>query len=681
MKLLEIIDIDKICKDESNLEKEILSHFKNRCNSAFIGKDKDKLIEYVRENNKKEVEEIIKKADRFMAGRIIFDMKWDMERCNKEYIFKDEIDWTVNPFGDEEWIYMLNRHKHILLYAQAYLITNDEKYSDRIKKEIKHWIINVKPTKESKAFRTIEVGIRLRNWIKVIEIIINSDKFDYEFLEMILISIKEQIDFILQNKREDRILSNWVVMEHVGVFIAASFFKELKNSSKYIDISQEMIRRSLDIQILNDGLHWEQSYMYHNEIVNCIMDMVIVGKRSNVEIDSSILYKMKKALNATLNISDPNMMQINYGDSDYEDLRDILCLGSILLKEKELKYNINEIPIETIFEFGYEGIDIFNKLEANDKKLKSKAFTDAGNYIIRDTSDEKDIFTFFKCGPLGSGHGHYDLLHVGINYKGEEVLSDSGRYSYREDEKLRNILKGSKSHNTLTVDNKEFNESYGSWGSKKIANYIKREHKFSNLGSFVEGAHTGYKDILLNRKVIYINSGIWILSDEFFAKDTHNFESRFNFNKPNLRVENNRFVYYMECGKKVYLESLDNLNLKIENTAISPEYNSIYESQRCIFEKYKEGDCFFNIIIHNSDAKVKDLKYIPILDWKKRELDSKYAKAIKILCDDKEYIVIVVTNEEPTGRKTYIVDNTVVYGRVIIIKRSGGLEEIDILSY
>ena len=67
--------------------------------------------------------------------------------------------------------------------------------------------------------------------------------------------------------------------------------------------------------------------------------------------------------------------------------------------------------------------------------------------FFRSSWEEDSHFTYLKCGPLGSGHGHADLTHISLYYRGRPVLADSGRYSYVEEEPLRPFLKSAQAHN------------------------------------------------------------------------------------------------------------------------------------------------------------------------------------------------------------------------------------------
>ena len=74
------------------------------------------------------------------------------------------------------------------------------------------------------------------------------------------------------------------------------------------------------------------------------------------------------------------------------------------------------------------------------------------------------------CGSLGGGHGHFGKLHLDLSYEGEDVLIDTGRYTY-VDGTLRRTLKSAKAHNVPMADDREYTECTGSWNVRNAAAY------------------------------------------------------------------------------------------------------------------------------------------------------------------------------------------------------------------
>ena len=126
---------------------------------------------------------------------------------------------------------------------------------------------------------------------------------------------------------------------------------------------------------------------------------------------------------------------------------------------------------------------------------------DSGNCMLR---GGEDSYVHMHCGCLGSGHGHADLLHVDAGIAGEDVLIDSGRYTY-VNTPLRRELKSPAAHNTTRVDDLDFSTCLDSWGYSALAIPIKGDHCFTDPADYVSGAHLGYlkQGLLPMRKLVF----------------------------------------------------------------------------------------------------------------------------------------------------------------------------------
>ena len=68
---------------------------------------------------------------------------------------------------------------------------------------------------------------------------------------------------------------------------------------------------------------------------------------------------------------------------------------------------------------------------------------------------------------MGGGHGHYDKLHIDLFLNGEEILTDSGRFTYT-DTPIRYKLKSASAHNVPMISNVEYGESVDFWTFSKF---------------------------------------------------------------------------------------------------------------------------------------------------------------------------------------------------------------------
>ena len=280
---------------------------------------------------------LLETADLICSKTFIFNHKWDMEVCKTPVKFENEIVWNKIPFNDEEWVFMLNRHKFWTFLAKAYYLTKNEKYLNAFIEQINSWIDNVdiKNPEFKDCSRTIEMGLRCINWIKTLEIFEKDYKFDENLKNKIYSSLKEQCDILIEIYDDFRILSNWGVLQNCGL-IAFSFYFNLTDTD-YFKIPLERLEHQCKIQILPDGIHWEQSPMYQNEVLNCLLETAVHFKRNNLEIPSFIKETIKKIGMSNIAMKKPNHHQPMQGDSDDTDLRDIITRCAAVLEDGKLK--------------------------------------------------------------------------------------------------------------------------------------------------------------------------------------------------------------------------------------------------------------------------------------------------------------------------------------------------------
>lgn len=689
--LFEIIDLDypglhkvKEAYSKNDIKGALelfFSYFIHRKNvDLYVKEDITNIAEYCRTSFPIEVEDTINTAEEVLNHNFVFRYTWDMERTNVPYKFNDEVIWDYCPNGDEEWVFMLNRHRYFTALGQSYALTGNEKYAKGFFNLIDHWIDNnpLGVERYKTTWRTIEAGCRCENWIKSLMYFINSKEINGKILEKIIISLYEHGKYIYNSYNHFRRLSNWGVIENHGLFMISVFLPELKDSALYRKESINRLEEEIKLQVMKDGMHWEQSPMYHNEVLHCYLDTIILAERNKLSLPSIILEKTKAMSYADFYMAKPNHHQPMQSDSDDTDLRDIITKAAVIFRDGTLKYGAYPyIDFESIWDLGCKSLKEFEDISIEEPKHKSYGFNYSGNYYMRSGWGEKDNYLYFHCGNLGSGHGHADLLHFDLFSKGESILIDPGRYTYVEGNALRDYLKSCKAHNTITVDDEDFTLCEGSWKYAKAATSIKQEFISEEAFDFVQASHLGYMDlkdpVFITRKVIFVKPYYYVLVDEFYSKGKHNYKQYFHFDKGEVTLEENKVVFR---GNKAKLTMLQ-LNSQVTNTLkddyISKEYNKFENSKTLVTSLEGEGFTSIITVLYPEEINDKDVitaENLKILRGDNKEVEEEEAEAIKICFKDKEHIITISHNEAFKGSKLYVVEDIPVYGKVVIVNEN-----------
>jgi hypothetical protein len=348
-------------------------------------------------NFQEDINRVIMVADQIVNQIFIFQEAWDMERTNKPVIFKDIIDWCHIPFEDPEWTYMLNRHRYFIPLGQAYLLTGDEKYAQEFSELISNWIDSNPHSTDSLSWRTIEVGLRASNWINAFSYFKNSVHFTSNVFAKMLSSLYEHGQCLAENFSNWKSISNWGVIENKGLFELSIFLAEFMEAKVWQRLSHERLKKTARLQVMKDGIHWEQSPMYHNEVHLCYLRILHLCNNSQFYIDETIIETTRKMAFANLYIAKPNHYQPMKGDSDNFDLRDIITTSAIIFQEPILKFGgFSTIDFANLWLFGMEGVSRYNNLQAKEPKFLSCGFEDSGNFIMRSGWDESDLYLYFS---------------------------------------------------------------------------------------------------------------------------------------------------------------------------------------------------------------------------------------------------------------------------------------------
>ncbi|WP_330111630.1 alginate lyase family protein [Cetobacterium somerae] len=637
-----------------------------------------------KENSKK----IIETCDLLCKNTFIFNHKWDMEVCKIPYTFSEEIIWNKIPFEDPEWTFMLNRHKFWVYLAKAYALTSEEKYFDTFISQVNSWIDTVDVFKDEyfNCSRTIEIGIRCLNWIKAIKIFKNSS-CNLNFIENKMIeSLLYQCELLIKTYDDFRTLSNWGVMQNCGLISLALNYQEQHSIlSQYLTIALERLEYQCKIQILPDGVHWEQSPMYHNEVLNCLLDIAFDFEKLNLDTPSFILSSIRKLAYSNAYMKKPNHNQPMQGDSDETDLRDIITRSAYILKDQNLKYfGYNFVDFESIWDIGDSNISKYEELPTKKPNFTSIALKESGNFYLRDSFEDNSNYLWFRCGALGSGHGHGEHLHFDLVSNGEDFISDPGRFTYIEGNKDREFLKSCFAHNTTIVDNLPFSKFNGAWGIVESALTLNTHHSFNTTFDFVEGGHLGYvsleSPVVTNRKILYLKNDLWIIIDEFLTEGAHEYSQIFNFypdKKPTvdglkafIKGENsNLFMYWID----------KNLNLNLKNSIFSTEYNKINSNFQLVSSiKSNKSKTLFTII----SSKELSIQEASVLRGDGSFVPSYEAQAIEItLTPNNKIIVFNSMIDINNQKKSYLIDNVLLYGKTGFIKKYNDTISFEIIKY
>lgn len=493
--------------------------------------DYEYVAEYCKQHWKGTCDRIVRIADDVCNNTFVFEMPWDMERTVKPTHFDGEIDWNLIVGKDNEYLFQMNRHRYFVVLGQAYRLSGDEKYARRFVELLTDFIRRVPALRDSgnHPWRSLEVGLRAEYWTKAMALFKDAPQITEEVRRMYRHSLQEHAEILIQFHNAHKKLSNWGVIQDHGLFAIGI---ELKNES-YRQIALERLTEQSRLQLFADGTHWEQSCMYHNEVLACFYDVIVRARDNGIEIPEEIVRNAHRMARVDLAWVMPHHRQPLFGDSDYTDLRDVLTLGAYLFGDEELKSQAyDKLDYESAWLLGKRGVEQYAALASRTPAFCSAALYDSGNYIMRSDWSEQAHYLIFHNGYTGAGHAHCDKLSFDLTLFGCDMITDTGRYSYIGSDRTRRITRSAKGHNGLSVDGRDACKCIG-WRYIKYAPAIKSQMRIERDYELVSGTHLGYLTslfpVVLTRKILWIKPDLYVIFDLLDAKGYHTYRQRFNF--------------------------------------------------------------------------------------------------------------------------------------------------------
>lgn len=663
----------------------------------FLDEELEQLTAYVDAYCPHELELAMKTADEVVENIFVFRFPWDMERTNVPVRFDGDIDWNHIPAQDEEWAYMLNRHRYWIALGQAYAVTKDEKYAEAFCRQLDDWIERnpapPSPTRATLTWRTIEAGLRCENWIEAFQYMKKSPHFTPQLFAKMLCSLHEHGQYIAAGFDGWKSISNWGVLENHGLFSLSVFAQEFLCAASWRVLSMERLKETARMQVRQDGMHWEQSPMYHNEVLHCYLDSLIIARNHGIKLDASIVDTAYKMLKADLYLAKPNHRQPMHGDSDDNDLRDLLTAGAVYFEETTFKYGgYPRLDYDNAWNYGMNGVRMYEKLAACVPDHTSHPFVNTGNFVMRSDWSEKAAYLLFHCGFLGGGHGHADLLHFDLHAYGRDLLVDSGRYSYSDSMELRRALKECSGHNTTTVDGVPFTEYITTWVNGRIAEPKGAQWLSAPAFDYVEGSHTGYRHledpVHPLRRILFVKTGYWLLSDSFDCTQEHMFRQHFHFAPGEIVLEEGglscRTQSLTEANLRIIPVHPERLTADVQDSWISYEYNRAEPNKSITYLSIGQG---FTSMLHvlypqqPGDAACPVVERVEVRTYTGDIVSDAAAEAVRIRWEHGEEHVILICHQTPSCHiHAYVVDGIQVFGEVVLMKKSAGQVELHVIK-
>ena len=517
---------------------------------------------------KNDREKIIKDADDLLNGYVSFNNNFDMERCDKKYRIPK--DYRKSPNRDGEWVYQYVRLEHLKKLLIAFDFSKNNQYLNKYCEYIDRFysFYNKKVDKKTyvlpflKYLHKIQHKFHLKfikypinrpldSVIRCYEILICLEKYNNYFSPEF---INNATSYVINDLRRIPIsfdaffeTSNWGVMVLSLKICCCLILRDYDS----VGCLQNKLVCYLDKQIKKDGGHIENSFMYHSLILLNVLRCIHWSKKREYQLSQQIFDACKKMLNYSFHICDNQGIQIQYGDSDANNLNTLHYIGAKILECNMINlYN----PRSDTMLF-WEFCDSINFNSDKQKYIRAKDFVfDSGVALV----NRGHFSVFFFNETSYSSHNHADNCELVLYYHDIPILIDGGRFTYLNGDKRR-YYRGPLCHNIAVIDRgKVWETKYPNHFNEVPCNCV-TDLKYINGFVHVFGKYEFKNDKSLMQRDLFVSDDFIIIVDTSKKKGKHTMSSIFNFDS------------------KIRIEKINNLTFKINSDLFIKTFAKVAE--------------------------------------------------------------------------------------------------------
>ena len=333
------------------------------------------------------------------------------------------------------------------------------------KQIITSWLDTFSTSVSSPAWDPYPISLRLLNWCGFLFDCYRQDILnDIPFLTRVWESIFNQSEHLFRHP-EYHLLGNHLFENAVALTFVGSCFGGA-DAERWRKKGLSILSVEIPEQILNDGMHFERSPMYHLRILHTLLMLLTID---NADIRSLCEKPARRMLKTLQYIVHPDDDIALFNDSALH----VYCQASAL---RSL------------------GLELLGGLPCHTIPKGAWALPDSGYYGVYQPDD--DLYVMYDAGDIGPeyipGHAHGDLFSFEMSLRGHRIFVDSGTFNYRKD-RMRAYCRSTRAHNTVSINDKDQSEF---WAAFRVASRAHPSHVLWEPrpdGFEISGEHDGYK--------------------------------------------------------------------------------------------------------------------------------------------------------------------------------------------
>ncbi|MFO7889761.1 MAG: alginate lyase family protein [bacterium] len=461
-------------------------------------------------------------------------------------------DWFYDPFNtytyprENHWsniqefkykdiknIWELNRFGFVYDLIRAYYRTGNDQYARIFWQLVEDWHKHNPPNQGPNWKCGQEITFRVMAWCFGLYAFLSSKETTPERMsklaQMIAVSgkrIDKNISYALSQN------NNHSISEAVGLYTIGLLFPEFKKAVLWKEKGKELLESLGQKLIYADGSFSQHSLNYHRLMLRDYLWALRLGDINNDPFSSALKEKLLQACLYLYHLQYGETRRVpNYGQNDgalilplnnceFYDFRPVVQSMYFLLTGNRC-YTPGPWDEDLYWIFGESALKVHVD-SITEENLKAE---EGGYYTIRSS----ESFMFTRCASFRHRPSQADMLHMDLFWKGQNIATDPGTYSYHAEEPWNNPFAETTYHNTVSVDSRDQMErsSPFMWLPWIKGQVLRNQVSPSGNLHVWEGEHNGYqrlkKPVFYNRAILKLGTAQWLVLDRLYSQSVHDY--------------------------------------------------------------------------------------------------------------------------------------------------------------
>jgi|GEM_PF-4734621 len=436
------------------------------------------------------------------------------------------------PWGcrDTRFVWEINRHQFLFTLARAFWLTGDRRYAVRVFTLVEDWL-NKNPCPEGVNWSSaLEVGIRAVSWLWAVALLLDCDFLEETLLRRWLGSLGEHYQYLVSHLSLYADPTNHLIGEAAALWMLSVVFPDLPGAKRQQRRAIQILSEQIERQVTCDGVGAEQSTAYQKFIADFYGQADAIARRTGQALPPVVRQRMAAMSDFLAALADAAGDPARIGDGD-----DGRGMPLPELSKRGEGFDDRDAAV------WIEGPAALQAPQQKHSAIRSRVFLEGG-YCLWQADEAGDrIALLFDFGPLGlwpnASHGHADALNVQIQLRGRWILADPGTGVYEVNRRVRDSLRGTAAHNTVTVDHLDQTAALDTFKWLRPCSARLLDTFSGTEYDFAAAMHEGYRrlrePVTHYRAVLFLrppaHRSCWIVIDRLEGAGRHHCALRFHF--------------------------------------------------------------------------------------------------------------------------------------------------------